>query len=370
MLPLKIVLGRPLLRRQSMRHIRPEMPRPWRLLGILMLPAFGLLLPLQVNSQPTEPRSLKVATSGPEAASRSVGDWLLRIHEASKRRTYVGTYVVSAEGKLTSAKIWHVCDGTQQMERVESLTGVPKSTFRHNDQVITFFPGAKLARTEKRGSLELFPNLLRSADSRIDEYYSVSRGGQERVAGVDADIVQLLPKDHWRFGYRIWTEVSTGLVVKLQTIDGRGQVLEQVAFSELQLDAPVKMEKLSQMMANTAGYRVEKIDPVKTSAAAEGWSLRRAVDGFAPMGCFKRPGVAVQAAASVDTVQWIFSDGLASVSLFLEPFDRQRHVREGLAESGATRLLSRRIQEWWVTAVGEVPEQTLQAFSENLMRIK
>ena len=361
-----------------MRFFYPWFFGAWRLLVGISLPVLGALVgtfaPAEVAAQQFAPRSGKSAffspVALPDAGSRSVGEWLLRIHEASRRRTYVGTYVVSAQGNLASAKIWYVCDGTQQMERVESLTGTPRSTFRLNDQVITFLPATKVARSENRSSLGLFPNLLLSADSKVDDYYSASRTGQERIAGVDAEIVQLSPKDHWRFGYRVWTEVSTGLVVKLQTMDASGQVLEQVAFSELQLDAPVKMEQLSLMMANTEGYRVEKIDPVKTSAQAEGWALRRTVDGFAPLGCFRRPAAARPGGASINTVQWIFSDGLASVSLFLEPFDRLRHVRENSAAAGATRMLSRRIQDWWVTAVGEVPEQTLQAFSENLMRIK
>jgi sigma-E factor negative regulatory protein RseB len=63
---------------------------------------------------------------------------LMRMHEASRRRAYVGTFVVSAGGAMSSARIWHVCDGELQMERVESLTGEPRSTFRRNEQVLTF----------------------------------------------------------------------------------------------------------------------------------------------------------------------------------------------------------------------------------------
>jgi sigma-E factor negative regulatory protein RseB len=70
------------------------------------------------------------------------------------------------------------------------------------------------------------------------------------------------------------------------------------------------------------------------------------------------------------TLQWIFSDGLAAVSLFVEAYDRQRHVQEGLFSSGATQTLTRRIQDWWLTAVGEVPPQTLKAFAQSLERRK
>lgn len=301
-----------------------------------------------------------------EAGQRSVGEWLTRMHQASSRRAYVGTFVVSsALGNLSTSRIWHVCDGEQQMERVESLNGVPRTTLRRNEDVMTFLPGAKVARSEKRESFGMFPNLLQAGASSIAEFYTAKVVGQDRSAGFDADVVVIQPKDKLRFGYRIWSEKKTGLVLKLQTLDTEGRVMEQSAFSELQLDAPVKMEKLAQMMANTEGYRVEKVDAVKTTAAAEGWALKANVPGFKSVSCFKRT-------APDKTVQWIFSDGLATVSLFLENFDRQRHIHENLQALGATQSLSRHLTDkggdWWLTVLGEVPAQTLQAFAQSLER--
>lgn len=303
------------------------------------------------------------AGSSGKLPERSVSEWLLRMHEASRLRSYAGTFVVSsAAGALSSARIWHACEGDLQMERVESLTGLPRSTFRSNDEVLTFLPDSKVVRSEKRDSPGLFPHLLTSSENSIPEYYSARRAGTDRVAGFDTEVVQLAPKDNLRFGYRIWSEKKSGLVVKLQTLDTQGGVLEQAAFSELQLDAPVRMDKLAQMMASTEGYRIEKTDVVRTTAAAEGWALKTAVAGFKPMSCYKRP-------AAENTMQWIFSDGLASVSLFVEPYDRQRHGQEGLfAAVGATQTLTHRIQDWWVTAVGEVPPHTLRAFALSLER--
>lgn len=311
-------------------------------------------------------------------AERSVSDWLLRMHEASRRRAYIGTFVVSSANTMASARIWHVCDGDQQMERVESLTGAPRSTFRRNDQVITFHADSKIALTEKRESLGLFPDLLKAGDSAIAQFYGARQVGAERVAGFDADIVQLVPKDNLRFGYRVWSEKKTGLVVKLQTLDTEGRVLEQSAFSELQMDAPVSMTKLTQMMGNVEGYKLEKPELVKTTALAEGWILKSAVPGFKPMSCFKRPVATGEGAGTDTAMQWIFSDGLASVSLFVEAFDKQRHAQEGLLSMGATQSLTRRLVDkaaskngdWWVTIVGEVPAQTLMNFAQGLERKK
>lgn len=305
-----------------------------------------------------------------EVAQRSVSEWLLRTHEAARRRAYVGTFVVSAAGSMSSARIWHVCDGTQQIERVESLSGAPRSTFRRNDQVMTFLPESRVVVAEKRESLGLFPNFLQSNDSAIAQFYQALAAGRERVAGYEADVLQLRPADSWRFGYRVWSERKTGLLLKLQTLDGAGQVLEQAAFSELQIDVPVSMAKLNQMMDNTAGYQVETPELVKTTASAEGWVLKNAVPGFKLMSCYKRPTGAPAKARPEHTLQWIFSDGLASVSLFVEVFDPRRHLQPVSLALGATHTLTRRSGDWWVTAVGEVPALTLAAFAQGLERKK
>ena len=302
--------------------------------------------------------------------SKNINDWLMRMHEASRKQTYIGTYVVSSGGAISSAKVWHVCEGSQQMERVETLTGAPRSIFRHNDRVVTFMPDQKLVRNEKRESLGLFPQLLQSNDSRIADFYKVRPEGVDRVAGVEADVVVLVPKDNMRFGYRVWTEQKKGLVVKLQTLDVDNKVLEQAAFSELQLDVPVKMDKLVQMMGKVDGYRVEQPVLVKTTASAEGWLLKAPVAGFKPMSCYKRPASVPGTAGGDEPLQWIFSDGLASVSLFLEPYDRQRHEKESSMSAGATQTMTRQLGAYWLTAMGEVPMATLKLFANGLERKK
>ena len=297
---------------------------------------------------------------------RSIAEWLTRIHDASRMRNYVGTFVMTSESMLASARITHAVEGGQEVERVDALTGPARTTFRRNDHVMTFFEDTKVVRIEKREAPGLFPNVLLTPQASIPEFYTARRLGHDRVAGFDADVVLLRPRDDLRHGYRLWSEKKTGLVVKVQTLDARGRVLEQAAFSDLQIDVPVRLDKLAQKMARTSGYRAEKMESVHVDPAAEGWGLREPVAGFKHMSCLKRPGAV--GASQPGTVQWVFSDGLASVSLFLEPYDPQRHLKEGLVGMGATQTLTRRMQDWWLTAVGEVPLQTLKAFAQSLER--
>ncbi|MBA4329487.1 MAG: transcriptional regulator [Polaromonas sp.] len=334
----------------------------FKLFRLLTLVACALSATNYIAAQAQTP-----AVPAQAAESKNINEWLMRMHEASRNRSYIGTFVVSSGGVMSSAKIWHVCDGKQQIERVDTLTGPRRSTFRHNDQVVTFLPDEKLVRTEKRESLGLFPALLQTTGSHIGDFYLARQEGRERVAGVDADVIALIPKDAMRFGYRVWAEQKRGLVVKLQTLDTDGKVLEQAAFSELQFDAPVKLEKLAQMMNKVDGYRVEKPGLVKTTASAEGWALKNPVAGFQPMSCHKRPRVTP---AGDEPMQWVFSDGLASVSIFVEPFDAQRHARESRMSMGATQSLTRRVDAWWLTVMGEVPMATLGLFADGLERRK
>ncbi len=301
-------------------------------------------------------------------------DWLRRMHEAARTTEYVGTFVVSTgAGALSSARIWHACEGAVCVERVETLSGPQRSTFRRNELVRTFLPDQRLVKTEQRENLDVFPNLLGATESSIAEFYDARPLGRGRVAGIDTDVVQIVAKDAMRFGYRAWCERRSGLVLKLQTLDARGAVVEQSAFSELQFEEPVPVVALTEMMDNTQGWKAErsKLEPVKPEA--EGWALSQPVPGFKPVSSYMRPIGEPKFffGPRKRILQWTFSDGLATVSLFIEPYGDQ--VRQEAAQAlGATYTLSRRLPDpagdWWLTAMGEVPPRTLEAFARALVR--
>lgn len=295
----------------------------------------------------------------------AIGAVLERAREAARKKTYVGTFVVlSANGAMASSRIWHLSDpGGQQFERMESLTGTPRLVFRRDNEVTTYLPETRQARSEQRDSFGLFPHLPRVPESDLGAFYSVNAVGSERVAGFDTDVMQLMPRDGLRYGYRLWFERKTGFAVQLQTVDRQGHMLEQAAFSDLQFDAPLRAEKMQHGIGNTGGWQIEKLQRIRTSAATEGWLVRVAVPGFEPMDCYKR-----SADAPVGAVQWIFSDGLATVSLFIEPYGSKPR-QEWRSAAGMTQMVGRRVaNDWWVTALGEVPVQTLDAFAASLER--
>ena len=303
--------------------------------------------------------------TGTAAKGIPLSEWLLRIHEASKRRAYTGTFVVSTSQAMSSARIWHVCDGVQQVERVDALTGPPRTTVRRNDEVVTFLPDSRTQIQEKRTALGLFPSLLQTQGQTVAEHYELRPLAiQERVAGWDAEVFELQPKDDLRFGYRVWVERKTGLVLKLQTLDAASLPLEQVAFSELILNAPLRIEALLKDMKTRSGYAIQRSASLDTSPEQQGWRLRNQVPGFQTVTC----QVKSQAVGPAPW-QWVLSDGLTSVSVFIEKFQPNLHIQEGQMSTGATHTLYRRQGEYWITVIGEVPPKTLVRLVGELERL-
>lgn len=325
-----------------------------------------------VHAAPSLPGAGAVAQAMDEApVSLDVVQWIERMRQASLQRSYTGTFVVlSSSGWMASSRIWHACDGRQQIERVDALSGIPRTVFRRDDEVRTFLPQSRTVRMERRDAPGRFPPVaLRVEGVELARYYVARPLGQERVAGLVTDVVWFQPQDGLRFGYRVWSERSSGLAVKLQTVAADGRVMEQAAFSQLDLETPVPLEPLMQAMDNLTGYRVVPVALEPTTAAAEGWALREPVPGFVPVSCYRRR---THGPETEGMLQCIYSDGLAMVSLFLERFDASRHppVTQQMA-LGATHTLGQRIaQDTWFTAVGEVPAQTLKQFARQMQRTR
>jgi len=159
----------------------------------------------------------------------------------------------------------------------------------------------------------------------------------------------------------------------VQIMDVAGRVIEQTAFTEVQIDAPFKLAPLRQQMENLKGYKVTRPALRAVAPQALGWTLNVPVAGFRQVGCYSRTVARIDGPASdnMPVMQWIFTDGLATLSLFVEAFDPQRHHREGATSTGgATQVVMRRVGDWWATAVGEVPATTLRAFLAALERTK
>ncbi|KNZ31873.1 MAG: sigma E regulatory protein, MucB/RseB [Methylibium sp. NZG] len=307
------------------------------------------------------------------ATPHQVRAWLTRIHEAATTRNFQGTFVVSGGGTVASARISHFCEGTQQFERIESLDGQARHVLRHNDIVQTVWPGKRVALVEQRDMLTSFPALFQAGDDRITEFYDVFKQEADRVAGHEAHVLWVKPKDPHRYGYRLWADKASGLLLRADVLGERSEVLETSAFSDVVIGVKPQPELVLQAMRKLDGYRVVRPVLTATSLEAEGWSLREGVPGFRQVSCVKRPldgGAAGKEPGVTPVLQAIYSDGLTHVSVFIEPFNPTRHTRPLHALVGATQTLMQRHGDWWVTVVGDVPPGTLRLFAGALERRK
>lgn len=323
----------------------------------------------------TAGNSAEVSTSAP-ADRKQVRTWLLRIHEAASQRNFQGTFVVTSGGSaVSSARIAHFNEGNNQYERIDSLDGQARHVFRHNDQVHTLWPQSRVAMVEQREALSSFPSLLQSGDDKIAELYDVRQQGVERVAGHDANVLTVKPRDAFRFGYRLWSDQASGLLLRSDVLNERGELLESSAFSDVAIGVKAQNDLVLGPMKKLDGYRVLRPTLTPTKLDAEGWLLRPGVAGFVQVSCVKRPldGAAQDeprnaTSAPAQAIHTIFSDGLTYVSMFIEPYNAARHTTPVLTAMGATHTLMRRQGEWWVTVVGDVPASTLRAFAAGLER--
>ena len=303
------------------------------------------------------------------AQAREVRAWLLRIHEAASHRNFQGTFVVSGGGSVSSARIAHFCEGLNQFERSESLDGQARHVYRHNDVVTTLWPATHVATIEQRTMLVEFPALLQAGDDRIADFYEVRPQGAERIAGHETNVLVVKPRDSSRYGYRLWAEQATGLLLRADVLGERNEVLETSAFSDVAIGVKPQPESVLAPMRRLDGYRVLRPALTPTKLEAEGWAMRQVVPGFRQVSCVKRP-MDNPEPSDKQVLQTIYSDGLTYVSVFIEPFDAQRHTRPMLASVGPTQTLMQQQGDWWVTVVGDVPSATLRTFAKGLERLK
>lgn len=338
------------------------MPHPaWRWLAPLGF--LAALLPL-------------AAHGGPDPANGGMADaraLLARMHAAATGRSYEGTMVFTTPGGVVSStRVAHYCVGDQVYERIEALDGRQRRVFRHNDLVHTMWPQAGVAVIERRWRQLSLPSATQAVDPRALEQYELRPEGRDRVAGREALVLLLQPRDDWRFAQRIWADQDSGLMLRSDVVGPARVVLESSAFSEVEVDVAPQPDSVLQPMRKLDGLRVTRPALAVTRLESEGWTLARAVPGFRLAGCVRRPvdlhGAGDAAAARPDVVQAIFSDGLTHVSLFIEAFDAARHRKPLQAQFGATHSMALRRGEHWITAMGDVPAATLKAFVDGLER--
>ena len=285
-----------------------------------------------------------------EAQSPEALGWLRRIHEASQKLSYAGTFVYQRGGRAETSRIAR--DAQADIERLEVLDGVPREIVRTRDAVRCYLPDSRVVKVDRRSADRSFPALLPERVGTLARYYDIELGGKERVAGFESQTVLLTPKDNLRYGYRLYADAKSGMLLKAVTVDAKGETVEQFSFTQLAI-GPVTREQVTPRH-KAREWRVE--DARTEPARLPGWVLSAELPGFRKVIELKR-----RIGASRPVGQMVYSDGLAAVSVFIEPMDGGGDpVQTGTASLGAVNIYTREVANHRVTVVGEAPAASVQ----------
>jgi sigma-E factor negative regulatory protein RseB len=336
--------------------------------GWKRLPAFLLCAAALLSVQ--FPEAFAQQSADPAATHRSAADWLDRVQQAAQQQNYEGTFVYQRGGFVQSSRIAHYATSTGgELEQIDSLDGKPRKLLRRNDDIYTFVPERKLCVVEHRQTRDSFPALLGASGEHVMSVYDAKLLGSDRVAGLDAQVVEFVPKDAYRFAYKLWADPRTGLLLRSQTLDTDDRVLEQIAFSQVRIGGAAAAGDKSAIaagMRNLGGWTVVRPPVAPVDMEAEGWQIAPAVAGFQKIREVRRPMASREPGdAPVPVDQAVFTDGLATISVFVEPADKSAR-KEGAGSTGATHVLVKRRGDFWITVLGEVPLATLQQFASAI----
>jgi sigma-E factor negative regulatory protein RseB len=298
---------------------------------------------------------LALAAGVAQAQSPETLSWLRKINEATQRLSYTGTFVYQNGGRTETSRITRYVDASGDIEKLEVMDGVPREIVRTKDTVRCYLPDSRVVKVDRRTERG-FPALVPERISALARHYDISLGETRRIAGFDCQAVVLTPKDNLRYGYKLYADVNSGMLLRAVTVDAGGQNVEQFTFTQLAI-GNVTRDMVRPRHAVRA-WRVE--DAEAAPARLAGWGLASELPGFHKITELKR-----RLGESRPVGQMVYSDGLAAVSVFIEPLEGRRDpVRTGLASMGAIHIYTREVANHMVTVVGEAPAVSVQRIAD------
>jgi sigma-E factor negative regulatory protein RseB len=286
--------------------------------------------------------------------------WLRKIYNASLKLSYTGTFVYRQGDRSESSRITRIVDAHVDTEKLEALDGVRREIVRNGDEVRCYLPDIKTVKIDKRSKHPTFPALLPAQNSSLFDQYVVTKDETARIAGYDCQAISLRPKDEFRYGYKLWADIATGMLLKARIVNERGEAVEEFTFTQLAIGGNIDREMVKSSFAGQSRqWKVENAGVVRADLARTGWTVNPGIPGFQKVVEIQR-----QLRHAHRVSQVVFSDGLAAVSIFIEPVESGQEVRPGLSSMGAVNIYTRELAKHVVTVVGEAPVKTVQQIGD------
>ncbi|MFO7285601.1 MAG: MucB/RseB C-terminal domain-containing protein [Gammaproteobacteria bacterium] len=298
-----------------------------------------------------------------DAAAQDARWWLDRMNRAVVELNYEGTFVHVLGNNTETMHIIHRNHHGRISERLVSLDGVGREIIREEDVVKVIFPDKRLVLLETRKDTSPLVSALPNYSAELEPHYEFTLYDTARVAKRPVQVVAIKPKDEYRYGYTLWLDRDTAMPLKSVLQDERGEVIEQILFTQIQISDFIPASALHPAI-DTEGFTFLRApeEPPPTEFTPPEYRASMLPRGF-------RLSAATQSAiAGSDhpVAHLVYSDGLATVSVFIEDPKTSSEVAEGFSRVGSTNAYSLTLNGRKVTAIGEVPRKTVRSIAMSL----
>ncbi len=293
----------------------------------------------------------------------SVQGWLDRMSQAGRSLNYEGTFVYQHHKKLETMRIVHKVDEFGERERLVSLEGAAREIIRNNKSVTCILPDDKAVMVDKSRPKKSFTSAFPGSFERLASYYHFSMEGNERVAGLDTRIVTIKPRDKFRYGYRLWLENETSLLLKSEKLDENAEPIERIVFTSISINKSIDDDDLR---PRTSGreftWYTEKDKDTLMQPKESPWKVDKLPVGF----ILKHYNTHDLPDSSELIRHIVFTDGLAWISVYIEPLRHGKEFLRGESHMGAVSAYGRVVGDYHVTVVGEVPSETTRMMGDSV----
>lgn len=285
---------------------------------------------------------------------------------AARELNYQGVFVYQNGKQSRSVQITHMNNAGQELTRnvvldnniTSGKASQPREVYSQGKDIVIFRPENQKMVIEKRRGQNLFPAMLPTDLVAIKTSYTARLGALEYVAGREAQIVELVPNDAFRYSYKIWADTEYGLLLKMTLLDSKNLTLEQIEFNQLSMLNSHDENWFKPQIDVQKSYVMQ--DATAVNQITNDWIVSELPTGYAKVD--HRTVVVPGKTVPVDQI--IFSDGIASISLFIEPLTKGTHPKMGHMQIGSTNICANVINGYQVTVVGEVPAATVMQIAK------
>ncbi|MCS3902614.1 sigma-E factor negative regulatory protein RseB [Methylohalomonas lacus] len=283
-----------------------------------------------------------------------------KMTEAGRTLDYDGVFVYRRNQHMDAMRIIHKSEAGRERERLISLSGPAREVIRNDESVTCIFPDDHSVRVERSRPYQLLSSQFPSSVDKLSDSYVFRVAGSGRTAGRDARIVEIVPRDDFRYGYRLWLDEKSHLLLKSELLNEDGRPIEQFMFTHLDIVDSIPDSLLEPTINGTDYSWYENPDDSHEPASEDDWQ-----PGWLPAGFSVTDRSHELLADSPRPVHhMVVSDGLALVSVFIERLSEQDAARVGPSKLGAVHAFARKTDDYQIMVVGEVPAITVRKVAD------